>query len=81
MSLSLELQRYLKVRRNLGYDLSTSERVLKQFVSFMESKKRDTHYVWSVFTMETGFWESVPKYMGKTFGNGPVVCILVTQHG
>lgn len=42
MSLSQELQRYLKVRRNLGYDLSTSERVLKQFVSFMEAKK-ETH--------------------------------------
>lgn len=42
MSLSLELQRYLKVRRNLGYDLSTSERVLKQFVSFLEAKN-ETH--------------------------------------
>jgi integrase len=38
MSLSLELQRYLEIRRNLGYDLSTSERVLKQFVSFLETK-------------------------------------------
>jgi integrase/recombinase XerD len=38
MSLSMELQRYLEIRRNLGYDLSTSERVLKQFVSFLETK-------------------------------------------
>jgi len=38
MSLLLELQRYLKIRRNLGYDLSTSERVLKQLVSFLETK-------------------------------------------
>jgi len=38
MSLLLELQRYLKIRRNLGYDLSTSERVLKRFVSFLETK-------------------------------------------
>jgi len=37
MSLSLELERYLKIRRNLGYDLGTSERVLKQFVRFLES--------------------------------------------
>ncbi|SDF83249.1 Site-specific recombinase XerD [Mucilaginibacter pineti] len=37
MNLSLELERYLKIRRNLGYDLGTSERVLKQFVSFLES--------------------------------------------
>jgi integrase/recombinase XerD len=38
MSLSLKLHSYLKIRRSLGFDLSTSERVLKQFVSFLESK-------------------------------------------
>lgn len=38
MSLSQHLQHYLNVRRHLGYDLSTSERVLKQFVSFLETK-------------------------------------------
>lgn len=42
MSLSLELQRYLNMRRNLGYDLSTSERVLKRFVSFLEDRN-ETH--------------------------------------
>jgi integrase len=42
MSLSLELQRYLAIRRNLGYDLSTSERILKRFVSFLE-EKNETH--------------------------------------
>jgi integrase/recombinase XerD len=36
MSLSYELQRYIQIRRNLGYDLSTSERVLKRFVGFLE---------------------------------------------
>lgn len=54
MSLSLELQRYLKIRRNLGYDLSTSERVLKQFVSFMEMKN-ETH-ITSKFFLE---WKQV----------------------
>jgi integrase len=48
MNLSLELQRYLKIRRNLGYDLSTSERVLKQFVSFLE-KKNETHIKTDLF--------------------------------
>lgn len=48
MSLSLELQRYLKIRRNLGYDLSTSERVLKQFVSFLE-RKNETHITSDLF--------------------------------
>lgn len=37
MRLSLELQRYLHIRRKLGYDLSTSARVLQQFVSFLEA--------------------------------------------
>jgi integrase/recombinase XerD len=48
MSLSLELQRYLKIRRNLGYDLSTSERILKQFVSFLETKN-ETHITSGLF--------------------------------
>lgn len=48
MSLSLELHRYLKVRRNLGYDLSTAERVLKQFVSFLEAKS-ETHVSCGLF--------------------------------
>jgi len=48
MSLSLELQRYLEIRRNLGYDLSTSERVLKQFVFFLE-KKNETHITTDLF--------------------------------
>jgi integrase len=38
MSLSLELQRYLNVRRNLGYDLSASGRVLRRFVAFLEAR-------------------------------------------
>jgi len=48
MSLSLELQRYLKIRRNLGYDLSTSEGVLKQFVSFLEANN-ETHVTSDLF--------------------------------
>jgi integrase len=48
MNLSLELQRYLKIRRSLGYDLSTSERVLKQFVSFLEANN-ETHVTTDLF--------------------------------
>lgn len=40
MSLSQQLQRYLSVRRTLGYDLSTSERVLKQFVAFLDTQNQ-----------------------------------------
>lgn len=36
MSLALELDRYLSVRRSLGSDLTTSERILRRFVSFAD---------------------------------------------
>lgn len=36
MSLALELDRYMAVRRSLGYDLRTSERVLRRFVRFAD---------------------------------------------
>jgi integrase len=54
MSLSLELQRYLNIRRNLGYDLYTDERVLKRFVSFLESK--DEKYITTNLFLE---WKKV----------------------
>ena len=34
-----ELQGYLAVRRSLGYDLGTSERVLRQFVNFARKEE------------------------------------------
>jgi len=37
MSLRHELDRYLTVRRSLGYNLGTSERVLRRFVDFAEA--------------------------------------------
>ncbi len=48
MSLLMEVNRYLEIRRSLGYDLSTSERVLKQFVSFLEAKHQ-THISSNLF--------------------------------
>jgi len=38
-ALTKELDRYLSIRRKLGYDLSTSERVLRRFVAFAECRK------------------------------------------
>jgi integrase/recombinase XerD len=34
-----ELDRYLAIRRSLGYDLSTSARVLRRFVAFAHGRK------------------------------------------
>lgn len=33
-----ELDRYLMIRRSLGYDLRTTERVLRRFIAFAESQ-------------------------------------------
>lgn len=38
MSLAQHFQRYLSVRRSLGYALSTDERVLKPFMAFVDAK-------------------------------------------
>jgi integrase/recombinase XerD len=35
-TLSKELDRYLSIRRSLGYDLSTAERILRRFIVFAE---------------------------------------------
>jgi integrase len=36
MSLTIELNRYLSVRRSLGYDLCTAERILRRFTRFAD---------------------------------------------
>jgi len=40
-TLSAELNRYLTIRRSLGYDLGTSERVLRRFLAFAEQEGTD----------------------------------------
>jgi integrase len=41
MNLRAELDRYLTIRRSLGYDLGASERVLNRFIAFAESQGAD----------------------------------------
>jgi integrase len=41
MNLRAELDRYLRIRRSLGYDLGASERVLSRFIAFAESQGAD----------------------------------------
>ena len=36
--LSQELDRYLRIRRSLGYTLSTHERILRKFVAFADTE-------------------------------------------
>lgn len=37
-ALSRELDRYLSIRRSLGYDLGTTERILRRFIAFAEEE-------------------------------------------
>jgi len=41
MNLHRELERYLGLRRNLGYDLGTAERVLRRFIEFAEGERAE----------------------------------------
>jgi len=38
-ALAKELERYLAIRRSLGFALGTSERVLRRFVAFADTRK------------------------------------------
>ena len=40
-ALSEELDRYLTIRRSLGYDLGTTERILRRFIAFAEQEGAD----------------------------------------
>lgn len=68
MSLSLELQRYLTMRRYLGYDLSTSERVLKQFVSFLEKKNEPYITIDLFFQWKRVFGKASQNTWGRRLG-------------
>lgn len=41
MSIVIELDRYLRIRRSMGYDLSTSERILRRFVRFASAENAE----------------------------------------
>jgi len=40
-SLATHLDHYLTVRRGFGYDLSTSERILRRFTAFADNEHAD----------------------------------------
>ena len=43
MSLTPQLDRYLSVRRSLGYDLRTDERLLRRFARFADQEACSAH--------------------------------------
>jgi len=57
-TLSIELDRYLTIRRSLGYRLDTSERILRRFVAFVDSRgaeliTTDSFLQWKILHVET----------------------------
>ena len=48
MSIAPQLDRYLSVRRSLGYDLRTAERILRRFVRFAD-QEHATHVDTALF--------------------------------
>lgn len=60
MTLRHELDRYLTVRRSLGYDLGTSERVLRRFVAFAEAEQAQ-HISTAVFLR----WQEIFGQAGR----------------
>ena len=62
MSLAPQLDRYLSVRRSLGYDLRTDERILRRFVRFAD-RASATHIDTALFLR----WDaSLPEVSGGT---------------
>jgi integrase/recombinase XerD len=60
MSLAPEVDQYISVRRSLGYDLSTAERILRRFVGFADSVGA-THIDTNVFLS----WDSSLPTVGS----------------
>ena len=62
MSLAPQLDRYLSVRRSLGYDLRTEERILRRFIRFADQEGA-THTDTALFLR----WDaSLPEVSGGT---------------
>jgi integrase/recombinase XerD len=74
-----ELDRYLAIRRSLGYDLSTSARVLRRFVAFAHSQgaryiTTDLFLAW-----QAEFGQANQHHVVGAAGNGPSLCPLAER--
>jgi len=60
MNLHQELDRYLTIRRSLGYDLRTSERILRRLIAFAESQGAD-HISTDLFVKWQGVFDHASR--------------------
>ena len=78
-TLSQELDRYLTIRRSLGYDLGTSERVLRRFIAFAEQEDAE-HITPGLFLRwQAGFGHADRAHLGGAPGNGPPLCPVAAR--
>ena len=60
-SLTTSLHEYIMVRRSLGYQLNTTERNLKKFITYL--KKKDCQYITVALALE---WATLPKNVKRS---------------
>ena len=78
-TLAHELDRYLAIRRSLGFDLGTAARVLRRFVAFAHSKGVD-HVTTELFLgWKDAFGGSGLADLGSSPGDGPPVCPMAER--
>jgi hypothetical protein len=75
-TLAQELDRYLTIRRSLGYDLSTAARVLRRFVTFAHGRNArhittDLFLAWQAEFGEAN-QQTWSARLGKGAHSGPV---------
>lgn len=68
MSLRHKLDRYLTVRRSLGYDLRTAERVLRRFIEFAEAEQASYITVPLLLRWQDAFGQAGRQTWAARFG-------------
>src|ERR1019366_1162199 len=68
MSLRHELERYLTIRRSLGYDLRTTERVLRRFVDFAEAEQASNITIPLLLRWQDAFGQAGQQTWAARFG-------------
>lgn len=79
--LSQELDRYLSIRRSLGYTLSTDERIVRNFVAFADSESTE-HISSPLFLRwKEGFGKANNRTWGASIEYRSSVCAMASRLG
>jgi hypothetical protein len=79
-TLSRELDRYLTIRRGLGYDLGTAERILRRFIAFAEHEGADLIST-ALFLRWQGVQPCEPAHMVEASWHSPSLCPVDARYG